>query len=99
MYRCFRVRATGQWLEVLLTSAGPFSILQSSHLRDIAQGLAVSQQTLEIVEGNHDARTGTLLPLPTKPTPLSDKERFNLANTDSERIQVIAEVLALSREA
>lgn len=95
----FRVKGTGQWVDVLLGDAGEaFSTPAQSHLNDIAQGLDMPIDNLEIVESDRDLREGTLMAIPPTVLPTSSRAKFNEAATDGERIQVIAEVLALRRE-
>jgi hypothetical protein len=66
-YRCFRVIATGQWLDVLFSSdSGVFSIDESSHRTDIAIAMSIEPSTLESVEGDRDLRDGTLVVIPAQ---------------------------------
>lgn len=61
-YRNFRNRATGQWLNVLMTVDGPeFSVKAEAHRDQIAAGWSLVPADIEVVESDTDARTGTLL--------------------------------------
>ncbi len=69
LYRCFRKKDTGQWVNVLFTVAGDqFSVPAESHQGDIARALGLMPQDLETVDANSDLRTGALLELPPSPT-------------------------------
>ena len=72
LYRCLRVKATGQWINVLFTDAGDnFSTQSIKHRGVIADALGVPRTSLEVVDGGSDQRSGDLLSLPYDPDPLS----------------------------
>ena len=75
-YRNIRIVATGQWLNLLFTSASDeFSTPARSHVKDMAAALRVPARTLEAVDGNNDRRTGKLLDLPRTITVSEDLTR------------------------
>ena len=74
-YRQLRVRATGQWLDVLFIAAGPeFSVPAASHQADIARALGLSPDALEVVDADSDLRVGPLQAIPSPPAPRPDPD-------------------------
>ena len=70
LYRCLRVKTTGQWVNVLLTVAGDkFSTESTKHRAHVADALGVPRTSLEVVDGDSDRRSGELLSLPQEPEP------------------------------
>lgn len=70
LYRCLKVIATGQWVNVLFTDAGDaFSVPELSHRTAIAAALGLSPDSLETVEAARDPRSGVLLEMPVAPLP------------------------------
>jgi len=64
-YRAFRVLATGQYTNALMTVAGEeFAVPEESHRQDIATALGIAPEALETVEALTDPRQGDLLALP-----------------------------------
>jgi hypothetical protein len=65
LYRNIRKQATGEWVDVLYTTAGEsFSVSAGSHVADMANALSLDASELEAVDGSSDARTGTLIDQP-----------------------------------
>ncbi len=65
LYRNIRKVATGEWVDVLFTTAGDvFSIPAASHVASIAAALSLNANDLEAVDGSADARTGTIIDQP-----------------------------------
>jgi hypothetical protein len=85
-FRQLRVIATRQWVNVLFTVDGEFSVPAASHLASIAAALGVSPATLEVVDDATDLRTGTLrqvpVPLPPDPAPDPDLAAFDIGTVD-----------------
>ena len=73
-YRQLRVRATGQWLDVLFIVDGPeFSVPAASHQADISRALGLTPAELEVVDTtNEDIRVGRLLAIPPPPPSAPD---------------------------
>jgi len=70
MYRNIRKIATGEWVNVLFTVEGDtFHVPGASHVADMASALSLNANELEAVDSNSDARTGTLIDLPTPSVP------------------------------
>ena len=66
LYRNIRKIDTGAWVDVLFTTAGDsFSVPAASHVAGMATALSLNANELEAVDGNSDARTGTLIDQPT----------------------------------
>ena len=71
-YRNIRKIATGEWVDVLFTTAGDaFGVPAASHVATMATALSLNANELEAVDGDSDARTGTLIAQPAA-TPSSD---------------------------
>jgi len=65
VYRNIKRKSDGKWIDVLFTKAGDrFTIKASQHIRDIAAGLSVAENTLEVVDSDKDDRTGDLIKFP-----------------------------------
>lgn len=71
LYRNIRKIATGEWVDVLYTTADTFSVPAESHVATMAAALSLNANELEAVDGDSDARTGTLIAQPAA-TPSSD---------------------------
>jgi|TARA_Y100000310_G_C19983620_1_gene490931 hypothetical protein len=68
LYRNIRKIATGEWVDVLWTTAGvSFDIASAVHVATMATVLSLDANELEAVDGSSDARTGTLIVQPTPP--------------------------------
>ena len=79
IYRNLRQISTGQWLNVLLTVDGPeFSVKASVHRDQIAEGWGLAPTDVGVVDGDTDARTGTLLPGPVPPAPVPDPDLVDI---------------------
>ena len=64
-YRAFRVLATSQYTNALMTVEGEdFAVPEDSQRQDIAAALGMAPEALETVEAPTDPRLGDLLPLP-----------------------------------
>lgn len=97
IFRNFRIRATGQWLNDMFTrDADAFTISEDRHLEPIAADYGLRPDELEVVEGATDPRSGTLLTLAHAATPQSSREQYDAATADSERVSVIAQMLDLT---
>ena len=68
-YRQLRVRATGQWLDVLfIVDGSEFSVPAASHQADIARALGLAPDALEVVDTtNEDVRVFPMLAIPPPP--------------------------------
>ena len=64
-YRNFQQMSTGKWLDVVFKSENGFDVTQESHGADIAKGWGIAEADLSVVDGDSDARTGTLVAGPT----------------------------------
>ena len=98
LYRNIRKIATGAWVDVLFTTAGAsFSVPADSHVASIAAGLSLNANELEAVDGESDARTGSLIAQPVVPsTPTRQKELLAIGKdnwTDAQQKELI-ELLA-----
>ena len=98
LYRNIRKIATGEWVNVLFTTEGDsFSVPASSHVADIATALSLNANELEAVDAGADARTGTLIDVPTvTPTPTRQQELVAIGKdnwTDAQQKELI-EILA-----
>ena len=98
LYRNIRKIATGEWVNVLFTTEGDsFSVPASSHIADIATALSLNANELEAVDAGADARTGTLIDVPTvTPTPTRQEELVAIGKdnwTDAQQKELI-EILA-----
>ena len=98
LYRNIRKIATGEWVNVLFTTEGDsFSVPASSHVADIATALSLNANELEAVDAGADARTGTLIDVPTvTPTPTRQEELVAIGKdnwTDAQQKELI-EILA-----
>ena len=84
LYRCLRVKETGQWVNVLFTvDREAFGVPEVSHRTAIAAALGLPSGTLESVDSNSDPRTGVLLEMPLPPMPESTRIEELLAITRS----------------
>ena len=93
LYRNIRKIATGEWVDVLFTTQGLFSISAASHVADMAAILSLNANELEAVDGASDARTGTLIDQPTvTPTPTRQEELVAIGKdnwTDAQQKELI----------
>ena len=65
LYRNIRKIATGEWVDVLFTTAGAsFDVPADAHVASIAAALSLNANELQAVDGSSDARTGTLIAQP-----------------------------------
>ena len=84
LYRNIRKIATGEWVDVLFTSAGAsFSAPADSHVAGIAAALSLNANELEAVDGSSDARTGTLIDQPVPVTILTRQEELLAIGRDN----------------
>ena len=84
LYRNIRKIATGEWVDVLFTTAGAsFSVPADSHVASIAAGLSLNANELEAVDGNADARTGSLIAQPTNTPSLTRQEELLAIGRDN----------------
>ena len=98
LYRNIRKIATGEWVDVLFTTeAESFSVSAASHVADMAAALSLNANELEAVDAGADARTGTLIDVPTvTPTPTRQEELVAIGKdnwTDAQQKELI-EILA-----
>lgn len=98
LYRCLRVKATGQWINVLFTDAGDhFSTPSIRHRAIIADELVVPRTSLEVVDGGSDQRSGDLLNLPNDPDPPSRLQELTaISRTEwtTDQMRELIELLA-----
>ena len=99
LYRNIRKIATGEWVDVLFTTAGDdFSVPASSHVASIAAALSLNTNELEAVDAGSDARTGTLIAQPVVSVTPTRKEQLIAIGknnwTDAQQKELI-ELLAL----
>jgi hypothetical protein len=72
LYRNIRKIATGEWVNIIFTSAGDsFSVPASTHVAEMAASLSLDASELEAVDGASDARTGTLIAQPNHTPPVA----------------------------
>jgi hypothetical protein len=98
-FRQIRVTATGQWVAFLFTSElDPITIRPESHVASVAAGLGVDASTLEAIDTDADARTGTLLEFPVVSVTPTRKEELVAIGKDNwtdaqqkELIEILAE--------
>jgi len=95
LYRNIRKIATGEWVDVLFTTAGAsFSVPADSHVAGIAASLSLNANELEAVDGGSDARTGTLIAQPVvSVTPTRQEELVAIGRdnwTDAQQKELIA---------
>jgi len=84
LYRNIRKIATGEWIDVLHTTAGSsFSVPADSHVASIAAGLSLNANELEAVDGDSDARTGSLIAQPTASVTLTRQEELLAIGKDN----------------
>ena len=91
-YRNLRRTSSGQWVNVLFSAADDtFSVPEISHRTQISVALSLSPDDLETVEGDSDARTGTLIAMPATPalgTP--QRDTFDAAS-DADKLSLLAD--------
>ena len=76
-YRNIRKIATGEWVNCLSTTTkASFSGPDDDHIARIAAALSLNANELEAVEGDSDARTGTLINPPTVTPTLTRQEEL-----------------------
>ena len=92
LYRNIRKIATGEWVDVLFTTAGAsFDVPADAHVASIAAALSLNANELEAVDGSSDARTGTLIAMPATPalgTP--QRDTFDAAS-DADKLSLLAD--------
>ena len=98
LYRNIRKIATGEWVDVLFTTEGAsFSVPAASQVASVAAALSLNADELEAVDAGADARTGTLIDVPTvTPTPTRQQELVAIGKdnwTDAQQKELI-EILA-----
>ena len=68
LYRTLRKVDTGQWLNVLFTTAGDsFSIPPATHQHEIAAAFGLPDASFHVIDNPTDPRSGALLALPSPP--------------------------------
>jgi hypothetical protein len=97
-YRNIRKIATGEWVNCLSTTTkASFSRPDDGHIARIAEALSLNPNELEAVDGDFDARTGTLINPPVvAPTPTRKEELMAIGKdnwTDAQQKELI-ELLA-----
>ena len=100
IYRNIRVRATGQWVNVMFTfeKADPQNTPAQAHITSIAAALGVAPATLEAVEAETDTRTAVLLAVPVPdPLPLTLEQQAWAAATATDKIKMVGKRLGLER--
>ena len=100
LYRNIRKVATGEWVDILFTTdAASFSVPADSHVAGVAVALSLNASDLEAVDGNSDARTGTLINQPTVAvSPTRQEELIAIGKdnwTDAQQKELV-ELLATS---
>ena len=82
-YRNLRQKSTGRWVDVLLTSAGEFSVKLEDHLVQVAKACPIPVADLELLESEADQRTGIkIAQLPVaRPLPTTDEILVNAIKT------------------
>ena len=95
LFRNIRKIATGEWIDVLHTTAGSsFSVPVSTHVASMAAALSLNANELEAVDGGSDARTGTLIAQPVvSSTPTRQEELVAIGKdawTDEQQKELIA---------
>jgi hypothetical protein len=84
LYRNIRKIATGEWVDVLFTTeAASFDVPADSHVADMAAALSLNANELEAVDGSSDARTGTLIDLPSPVITLTRQEELVAIGKDN----------------
>jgi hypothetical protein len=84
LFRNIRKIATGEWVNVLHTTAGDsFDVPASTHVANIATALSLNANELEAVDGGSDARTGTLIDQPANPTSPTRQEELLAIGKDN----------------
>jgi hypothetical protein len=84
LFRNIRKIATGEWVNVLHTTAGSsFSVSASTHVANIAAALSLNANELEAVDSGSDARTGTLIAQPTVTASLTRQEELVAIGKDA----------------
>ena len=96
LYRNIKIKATGQWVNLLFsTEETTFTVKPSSHLKDIAKALGMTQASLEVIDSSGDQRTGTMLEIPIPNPPVDPDQVAYAAATDPEKLNIIAGKLDL----
>jgi hypothetical protein len=84
LYRNIRKIATEEWIDVLHTTAGSsFSVPASTHVAIMAAALSLNANELEAVDGDSDARTGSLIAQPTVTPSLTRQEELLAIGRDN----------------
>ena len=84
LYRNIRKKSTGEWVDILFSTTGDsFSVSASNHIESLASGLSIDASDLEAVEGDSDARTGTLIDQPVTSTSQTRQEELMAIGKDS----------------
>jgi hypothetical protein len=77
LYRNIRKIATGEWVDVLFTTAGvSFDVPADAYVASIAAALSLNANELEAVDTGSDARTGTLIAQPVASVAPTRKEEL-----------------------
>jgi hypothetical protein len=84
LFRNIRKIATGEWIDVLYTTAGAsFDVSADSLVANMAAALSLNANELEAVDSSADARTGTLIDQPSNPTSPTRQEELVAIGKDN----------------
>ena len=91
-YRAFKVKATGEFVNILHTTAGDkFDVPAASHRDSLALAMGLRSVELETVEQATDPRTGVMVEQPVVIAPPNQEiESFMVATVDG-KIKMLAE--------
>ena len=84
LFRNIRKIATGEWIDVLYTTAGAsFDVSADSHVANMAAALSLNPNELEAVDSSADARTGTLIDQPASTSSPTRQEELVAIGKDA----------------
>jgi len=83
LYRNIRKIDTGAWVDILFTTDGSFSVSATEHIAEVASALSLNANELEAVDGNSDARTGTMIDQPSGAVSPTRKEQLLAIGRDN----------------
>lgn len=100
-YRAFQVTATGQWLDVLFTSADGFSVKAEIHVEQVAPAYGLAAADLQALDSDADPRIAPLrtanpVPVPV-PTPAQTARAKIKNNPNTATVRDIITALELDR--
>ena len=99
IFRNFRVIATGQWLNVLLTTEGDsfsFSVSARTHREQIALGFGLPIGDIEVLDGPADQRRGILVPAPVPPPNPDPDYAAWIAGTAAQKLEITRRRLGIN---